>query len=233
MFSKSAAFYDALYSFKDHAREAAQLRDIIAQHKQTDGATLLDVACGTGQHIAFLRDDFVIEGLDLDAELLAIAQQKHPDLVFHQADMLDFELGKQFDVVTCLFSSIGYVQTLPKLHTALQTMSKHTKPGGVLVVEPWFSRAQFIPGHVAGLFIDQPDLKIARMNVGRLEDELSIIDFHYLVATPAGVEHFTERHALGLFDQADYMAAFEASGLRVTYDEQGLMGRGLYVGVKQ
>ena len=71
------------------------------------------------------------------------------------------------------------------------------------------------------------------MNVGEVEADLSIIEFHYLVATPQGVEHFTERHELGLFEPTKYMAAFEASNLAVTYDAEGLMGRGLYIGVKR
>jgi hypothetical protein len=81
--------------------------------------------------------------------------------------------------------------------------------------------------------VDQPELKIARMNVGWIEDNLSVIEFHYLVATPAGVEHFTERHDMGLFEQDDYKAAFASGGLDVIYNEAGLMGRGLYVGVKR
>ncbi len=80
--------------------------------------------------------------------------------------MLDFELGKQFDVVTCLFSSIGYVQTVPNLRRAIQNMSDHLKPGGVLMIEPWFSRTQFLPNHVAALLIDQPT---SRSRVWRLD----------------------------------------------------------------
>ncbi len=221
MFTKSAAFYDAIYTWKDYAQETARLRELIAQHKQTNGNTLLDIACGTGQHLGFLQDHFAVEGLDLDPELLAIAQQKHPALPFHHANMLDFNLGKQFDVVTCLFSSIGYVQTVPNLHRAIKNMSVHLNPGGMLIIEPWFSRAQFLPNHVAALLVDQPDLKIARVAIGRLEGDLAVLEFQYLVATPDGIAHFTERHETGLFEQEDYLAAFEASGLDMTYDKHG------------
>jgi hypothetical protein len=70
------------------------------------------------------------------------------------------------------------------------------------------------------------------MNVARSARSRSILEFHYLVATPAGVEHFTEEHSLGLFERADYLDAFEAAGLEVTYDDEGLEGRGLVVGRK-
>jgi ubiquinone/menaquinone biosynthesis C-methylase UbiE len=58
MFSKSAAFYDAIYAArgKDYAAEAETLYALIQQGKRAPGNMLLDVACGTGNHIrALLR----------------------------------------------------------------------------------------------------------------------------------------------------------------------------------
>ncbi len=43
---------------------------------------------------------------------------------------------------------------------------------------------------------------------------------------------FTEQHDLGLFDDDQYRAAFEAAGLETYFDAEGLDGRGLYIGVK-
>jgi hypothetical protein len=146
--------------------------------------------------------------------------------------MVDFDLGRQFDVVTCLGSSIGYAKTEARLRQALSTMVRHTHLGGLVVVEPWITPEGFRPGTVTGRFVDQPDLKIARMNVAVVEGGMSILDFRYLVGTPEGIEHFTERHELGLFTHPQYQAAFEAAGLRVTFDPQGPMGRGLYTGLR-
>ena len=53
--------------------------------------------------------------------------------------------------------------------------------------------------------------------------------FQYLVGTPERVEHFTERHDLGLFTREEQLAAFRAAGLEVEHDVEGLMGRGLYI----
>jgi ubiquinone/menaquinone biosynthesis C-methylase UbiE len=231
MFTKSARFYDALYSFKDYAREAQQLHVLIQQHKRSPGNTVLDVACGTGSHIAFLRSHYRLEGLDLDAEMLKIARQRHPDVVFHHADMVNLDLGRQFDVVICLFSSIGYVKTVPRLQQALRSMSRHVLPGGLVIVEPWLRPDVYQVGGVHTLFVDQPNLKIARMNISAAEGGVSVLDFHYLVATPAGVEYFTERHELGLFSHDDYLTAFRGGGLDVVHDPEGLTGRGLYIGV--
>ena len=73
-------------------------------------------------------------------------------------------------------------------------------------------------------------LKIARMNVSTREGDFAILEFFYLVGTPAGVEQFTERHEAGLFTEEEHRRAFEAAGLEVEHDEEGLIGRGLYIG---
>jgi ubiquinone/menaquinone biosynthesis C-methylase UbiE len=234
MFSRSAKFYNAIYSSmgKDHAAEAYKVHDIIQKHKKSAGNTLLEVACGTGIHASVLREFYQVEGLDLDPEMLAVARQDYPEIPFHQADMVQFDLGKQFDAITCLFSSIGYVKTKQRLEQAIQTMTDHLMPGGVLVIEPWFTPDQFTGGKVFALFVDQPDLKVSRMSLGEVEEKLSILNFHYMVGTPKGVEYFIERHELGLFTQEEYLDAYRETGLEVAHDPEGLDGRGLYIGLK-
>lgn len=234
MFSKSARFYDAVYAAadKDYKKEVEIAHHIIQQKKRSPGNTLLEVACGTGLHASIFQKYYQVEGLDLDAEMLAVASQNYPHIPFHQADMAEFDLGKQFDVITCLFSSIGYVKTKTRLQQAIRTMADHLLPGGVLLVEPWFSPEQWKPGRVSALFVDQPDIKVSRMNIGEVDGNLSFFVFHYLVATSEGVEYFTERHELGLFTPEEYLEAFYKAGLEGSHDPEGLDGRGLYIGLK-
>jgi SAM-dependent methyltransferase len=170
MFEKSAQFYDAIYSWKDYAAEAQRLKALLAERLHTvTTCTLLDVACGTGAHIPYLRGDFAYEGLDLDAQMLALAHERFPDIPFHHGDISDFELGCQFDVVTCLFSSIAYVKTPSRLEQAVATMARHVRPDGVLVIEPFVTPQEWEVGRPTATFVDQPDLKIARMSVGARE----------------------------------------------------------------
>jgi len=70
------------------------------------------------------------------------------------------------------------------------------------------------------------------MNISKTRGRLSVMDMHHLVATPKRVEHFVERLELGLFTKDEYLEAFRQARLEVTHDEEGLMGRGLYLGVK-
>jgi SAM-dependent methyltransferase len=234
MFIKSEAYYDAIYNAvgKDYAHEVQLLHGLIQKHKTSPGSHLLDVACGTGSHIEHLQTLYQVEGLDLDEGMLAIARHRFPNIPFRHCDMLDFRLGTRYDVITCLFGSVAYVKTVNRLNQAVANMHRHLKPGGVLLVEPFLHPDSYISDKPHGLFVDQPDLKLCRMNISRREGNLSLLDFHYLLATSDGIEHFTEHHELGLFTDAQYQEAFSACGLEPVHDPEGLDGRGLYLGVR-
>jgi ubiquinone/menaquinone biosynthesis C-methylase UbiE len=234
MFSKSARYYDEIYASidKDYAAEAEKTHQYILKHKQTKGKHLLDVACGTGHHASLLSTYYQVAGLDLDVNMLAVAKKEHPKIRFHRGDMTDFELKKQFDVIICLFSSIGYVRTKSRLRKASSTMSKHLLPGGVLLVEPWFTPEQWQPGRASMTQVNKPDLKVVRMSYSGQRGKISTLEFQYLIGTSKGIEHAVEKHELGLFTHKDYMDAFKAAGLITTYDAEGLDSRGLYIGLK-
>ncbi len=228
MFTRSADLYDAVYSFKDYAQEAERVHELI-QERRPGARTLLDVACGTGKHLEQLRRWYDVTGVDLDPNLLAVARERLPDVSLHGGDMRSFDLGGRFDAVTCLFSSIGYVGDEDGLRSAIATMAAHLEPGGVLVVEPWLEPDDWIEGRPHVLVVDDPGLKIARMNVSSREGRLAIMHFHYLVGTPEGVQRFEEHHEAALFTDNEYRAAFSAAGLAAGHDESGLIGRGLYL----
>lgn len=231
MFRETAELYDVIYSFKDYAAETAALIGHLERHRRSPGRRLLDVACGTGHHLAHLQAHYDVEGLDLDPAMLVIARLRLPGVPLHQGDMQAFDLGRRFDAVTCLFSSIGYVRTLEGLEQTARTLARHLLPGGVLALEPWLTPETFRPGTLHALFIDQPELKIARFNRSTVEGRLSVLDFHYLIATSQGIEHRTERHELGLFTLEEYAGALAGAGLRPVVDPEGLSGRSLLLGL--
>jgi ubiquinone/menaquinone biosynthesis C-methylase UbiE len=62
MYTQSARWYDAIYSFKDYAVEAEKLRALTEERLGRGGGRLLDVACGTGEHLRHLRRHYEVEG---------------------------------------------------------------------------------------------------------------------------------------------------------------------------
>jgi len=232
MFAKSVKFYDAMYHFKDYTNASEQIHTLIQRHLPR-AKTVLDVACGTGKHLEQLQHHYDVEGLDINKDMLKIASNRCPGVPFHEGDITRFDLGRIFDVVTCLFSSIGYVKTPEKMHSAVSCMSRHLRPGGVLIIEPWFTPETYWTGKITANFVNEPELKIAWMYTSELAERVSIFDIHFLVGTPQGVEHFVERHEMGLFTHQEYIAAFNDAGMHVLYDSESPFGRGIYVGLKK
>jgi len=232
-YSNAAQYYDKFYENKNYEAEAQKIVSIVGSEPDSQDLALLDVACGTGLHIEHLKRHFDVEGLDICTELLEFARARNPEITFHQGDMTDFDLGRRYDVITCLFSAIGYVKTLENLSATIRRMIEHLNPGGTLIIEPWFTPDAWMPDTVHSNIIDEPELKIVRMNTSYADGRLSYFDMHYLIGTPEGTNHIVERHELGLFTVPETISVLEEAGLAVEYDPEGFIGRGLYIGKRK
>ena len=229
MFSGSAEYYDLIYSSKKNypaeaAQVAARLRQLNPQCR-----TVLDVACGTGAHARLLAaDGFEVDGLDLDPGLIRVAREKHPAGRFFVADMSDFHLPHRYHAVTCLFSSIGYLEEIGRVAAALRCFREHLAPGGVVLVEPWFEPGVLEHGRIMQTTAESQGATVTRKSRLEVEGRFSIIHFDYEITDASGAHHVTESHKLGLFTRDEMLDAFRQAQLQPEYDPHGLTDRGLY-----
>ncbi len=233
MFSDSAYWYDALYSFKDYSKESIDIISML-KREHPKAESVLNVACGTAEHDQYLSKEYKVDGLDINHSFINVASKKNPQGEYYCSDMSDFSLPHKYDVILCLFSSIGYLKKMESVINALRCFRKHLNQNGIIVIEPWFTPETWNPdGSVHFITGETTEGKICRMNVSDREGSLSILNFNYLVGTKSGVEHFTERHELGLFSVDEMKMAFLNIDLEVYFDEEGLTGRGLYIARKK
>jgi ubiquinone/menaquinone biosynthesis C-methylase UbiE len=231
MFTKSAQYYDLIYSsLKDYPGEAGKIASLI-QKINSSALTILDVACGTAEHARLLNENYnyQVNGIDLNEDFLEVARRKLPKAKFETADMTNFRLGQQYDVVMCLFSSIGYVQSLENVRKTLGCFKNHLSPGGLIIVEPWLTPDAWKAGQIDIRTVELENLKICRMGLSNLEGTISKLRFEYLIGTTEEIRHEMEDHELGLFTVEEMVQCFEEAGLESSYDPEGIFGRGLYV----
>jgi ubiquinone/menaquinone biosynthesis C-methylase UbiE len=235
MYKEFADTYDLIYSFKDYKKEVKKIKKLIKKYKSTDGSELLDVACGTGKHLQYFKDSFICTGVDINEGILNVAKKKVKGAIFKQADMISFDLNKKFDVIISLFSSIGYVKNYANLEKTIVNFANHLKQGGVVIIEPWFTKSTYWLGMPSMTTYDGDDIKIARLNTTKIEDDLSVMDMHYLIVEKnKDVRYFVDKHELGLFDTDKTLEIMKKAGLKADFLKDGLMKeRGLLIGVKK
>lgn len=129
----------------------------------------------------------------------------------------------------CLFSSIGYLQTLDRVASALTCFREHLAPGGLIVVEPWFAPGVLDPDREARNTVEANGVRVTRVSRVEIEGRVSRLRFDYEISDGTGTRRATEVHALGLFTTSELLKAFQDAGLDADFDPKGLTDRGLFV----
>ncbi len=234
VYERSAHVYDLIHAARgrDCSTQAEQLLELI-RPRCPDAHSLLDVACGTGLHLAGLRGHFSeVAGVDISQAMLQRARLVLGDVPLELGDMRTFRFSRRFDVVTCLASSIGYLLTLDDVRQAVANMAGHVEPGGLLIVEPWIHPDRWRLGHRIAEAANGDGLAIGRVSVNGREGHVSTFDLYWTIASDESVQQFMEPHRMGLYSPEQYIDAFRGANLTVEHEETGLTDRGLFIGHK-
>ena len=149
-----------------------------------------------------------------------------------EGDMRSFRLARRFDAVVCLFSSIGYMQSVEDLRSAVGCMAAHLSAGGVLVVDGWVRPDAWIdPGTVHAEAAKSDGVAVARVGRSRRDGNKTHLELHHLVGNMDGVEYLIDHHELTLFTDREYNEAFHLAGLSVERVDDQMPGRDRYIGV--
>ncbi len=97
-----------------------------------EGRRLLDVGCGTGHHLAQLRDrGYEATGVDGSAEMLEHARVLNPGADIRQADVESLPFpDESFDYVLC----VEVLRYLPDPSGCIREIARVLKPGGICLV---------------------------------------------------------------------------------------------------
>ena len=95
--------------------------------------SVLDAGCGTGRIARELaRRGIAIAGVDLDAEMLAVARRKAPELDWRQGDLETIKLRRTFDAVLMAGNVVIYL-TPGTEPAVLKNLAAHLNLGGYLI----------------------------------------------------------------------------------------------------
>lgn len=212
LYKKFAGYYDKIYAKLDHEKESEFVKWVVGKHKSSEGNELLDIACGTGRHANFLKNDFEILGVDINKEMLKIAREKVPDVEFVRGDMKELELERKFDVIICMFSAMNYNVTLEELEVTLKNFNNHLKKNGVLIFDLGINKENWVEGHMNVDTVVDGNLKLARISKSDLNNGILNSSFIFLVKENGKIDFDIDEHKLGVFEIGKVVELMENNG---------------------
>ncbi len=131
------ADWDAWRERVDLAGYDARWADLPEPHGEADlvisyaPRSVLDGGCGTGRvGIELARRGVAVLGVDADADMIAAARAKAPELTWIETDLADLDRPERFDVVVLAGNVVPYATRRPGLVAAC---ARHLAPGGRLI----------------------------------------------------------------------------------------------------
>jgi ubiquinone/menaquinone biosynthesis C-methylase UbiE len=131
LYTDLSRYYDLMCADIDYQSQSAwvyRLQQIFGNQ----GRHYLDLACGTGPHLAyFLEKNFECLGLDINQPMLDIAKQRCPQGDFMLGNMTDFSLNTGMDLITCFLYSLHYCPDIDALRRCLECVYQALNTGGL------------------------------------------------------------------------------------------------------
>jgi SAM-dependent methyltransferase len=183
---------------------------------------IVDVACGTGVAAAkFAAAGYRVTGVDRSSQMLTqarqrIAEARLPGVTLVEADMRDFALDEQADLVTCMYDSLNYLLEETDLLAAFRCAAAALRSGGLYIfdmntvfglAEKWGSR-DFIR-------CDSDDCFIAGRTCWDYEHLTNTLTLHGFIRRGQLWERFTETHVQRGYPVATIRMLVEQAGLAV------------------
>ena len=147
MFGILAGYYDMLNDNAGYKKTADYIEKVFRIYnlhklykKKPDARRaplqVLDLACGTGSlAIELAARGYDMTGLDLSADMLAIASAKNPGILWLNQDMRGFELYGTVGAIICCYDSLNYILEKKDVKKCFKLAYNYLDPGGLFIFD--------------------------------------------------------------------------------------------------
>lgn len=232
IFGLYSKYYDLLYRDKDYLTEVDYIDKLIKKFGDKKVQRLLDIGCGTGIHAEhFIDKGYIVTGIDISKEMIEIANKKElKNSKFLVGNAVKFDLKEKFDTVLSLFHVIDYHIENHDLNSAIESVVKHLKPGGLFIFDFWYGPCVLsdLPKLKSKEFEDQ-EHQIMRLTIPDLYPNQNRVDVNYQITVldkkTRKHETFKETHSVRYFFKPEIEMLLEKFGFEVLLFEEWLSGK--------
>lgn len=222
LYSELAEYY---FSIESKNREIQN--DIILIRSYLNGLdqpSILDLGCGTGEHLNALKK-FGVRGVGIDnsPEMLKIARRRYPSGIdFINKSFNNFDYYNEFDAVLCLFGSMVYLLNDKDVDSFFWNTWRALKPGGIGIFEIWHSnpvrKIRNKPlTHVSET--EYNNVVIQRERGFEIIEEtkrtIVKVDYLYKVNTPSSSDVYSDTHIMRAFTLDEITTFINANGFEI------------------
>jgi ubiquinone/menaquinone biosynthesis C-methylase UbiE len=134
MYKEFAKVYDGLMKDFDYDYNLSLVNKYLG-----NSVEILDLACGTGNmSIPIAKKGLFVTGVDISEEMLMVANEKAYEeglrTKFIKHDIVNINLKKKFDMVTCFTDGFNYISYNDFSHL-VDNIKRHLKKNGILIFD--------------------------------------------------------------------------------------------------
>ena len=207
-------------SVGDYKQESDQAVELIKRHATIEVQNILDITCGGGKNAYNLKQHLDVHGLDLSKAMLENARTLNPDCTFYQADMRDFDLGRQFDAIY-INDGIAYITNPEDLLKTFTCARNHLRKGGAMICYAEFLKETFEHNKTQTTLSTQNN---NNMEITFIEnnydsdpnDDTFEATMVYLIRENGELRIERDHHLFGIFTLDGWRKALQQAGFKIT-----------------
>jgi SAM-dependent methyltransferase len=215
-----APWFHLLTAPADYAAEAERYRSLI-QGEVPEARTLLELGSGGGNNASHLKAHFTCTLSDLSPQMLTLSRELNPECDHVLGDMRTLRLGRTYDAVF-VHDAVMYLTTEDDLLACMETAFAHTRPGGVALFVPDYTRETFRPGtsHGGHDGADGRSLRYLEWSTDpEPGDSVYEVDYAVVLREPGQEPRLVhDHHVEGLFPEHTWLHLLEHAGFRASVD---------------
>lgn len=223
-FKNYSRYYNLLYKDKDYGSEVEYVEGLIKKFSQKKILSILDVGCGTGNHLAhFAAKGYEMSGIDLSADMISVAKKKfinQKNISLQCCDATDFNLGKKFDVIVSLFHVLSYQNSNESVKGVLNNIYNHLSNDGLFIFDFWYGPAVLkdLP-QTRIKKLENNEIRVTRLAEPVMDENSNVVTVNYTMfvedKSNRAWEVINEEHRMRYFFYPELELFLDHSGFKI------------------